>query len=65
MCAHVRVSTDTSFGSLGIIPKASSAARIKENSELFDFQLSQEDKDTLNVSLDQSHHFCWDPNGVA
>ncbi len=50
---------------VGIIPKASSAARIKENCELFDIKLSQEDKDTLNTSLDEGYHFCWDPNGVT
>ena len=49
---------------LGVIPKASSAGRVKENSDVFDLKLSQEDMETLN-SLDESRHFCWDPNGVA
>ena len=49
---------------IGVIPKASSAERVKENSEIFDFHLTEEDMETLS-GLDTSHHFCWDPTDVA
>lgn len=50
---------------IGVIPKASSVKRVQENSEIFDFQIDEEDMELLNESLDSSHHFCWDPTDVA
>ncbi len=47
-----------------IIPKSVTAERIKENCEIYDFTLNEEDMQTLN-SLDQGQHFCWDPTDVA
>ena len=49
----------------GVIPKTSSVNRVQENSEIFDFSISEEDMTLLNESLDTSHHFCWDPTDVA
>ena len=49
----------------GVIPKASSANRVQENSEIFDFHINEEDMTLLSESLDTLHHFCWDPTDVA
>lgn len=51
--------------STGVIPKASSVKRVQENSEIFDFNISEEDMKLLSETLDTSHHFCWDPTDVA
>eukprot|EP00818_Percolomonas_sp_WS_P001695 CAMPEP_0117448470 /NCGR_PEP_ID=MMETSP0759-20121206/7416_1 /TAXON_ID=63605 /ORGANISM="Percolomonas cosmopolitus, Strain WS" /LENGTH=304 /DNA_ID=CAMNT_0005240855 /DNA_START=8 /DNA_END=922 /DNA_ORIENTATION=- len=42
-----------------IIPKSSKVERIKENSDLFDFELSEEEVKELNA-MDENHHFCFD-----
>lgn len=49
----------------GVIPKASSVNRVQENSEIFDFNISEDDMKLLSETLDTSHHFCWDPTDVA
>ena len=48
----------------GVIPKASSAKRVEQNADIFDFEMSEEDIQVLS-SLDENHHYCWDPNNVA
>lgn len=48
---------------LVVLPKSSHEVRIKENADLFGWELSLEEMSRLD-SLDQSHHFCWDPNGI-
>lgn len=46
-----------------ILPKSSSAERIKENLQLFDFELS--DKQVSAISkLNQGKHYCWDPSNI-
>lgn len=49
----------------GVIPKASSENKVQANSEIFDFQISEEDMKVLNESLDYARHFCWDPTDVV
>lgn len=49
----------------GVIPKASSASRIQENSSIFDFELTSSDMDKLTGFYDPPRHFCWNPEGVA
>lgn len=49
---------------IGVIPKASSAKRVEQNADIFDFEMSEEDIQVLS-SLDENHHYCWDPNNVA
>ncbi|XP_029022816.1 uncharacterized oxidoreductase YtbE isoform X2 [Betta splendens] len=47
-----------------VLPKSSNPDRIKDNAELFDFSLTDNDMDTLSA-LDCEHRYCWDPSGVA
>ena len=42
------------------LPKSSTAARIAENIDIFDFKLDKADLDEL-VSLDSNHRTSWDP----
>ncbi|OJD27469.1 hypothetical protein ACJ73_01142 [Blastomyces percursus] len=41
------------------LPKSVHDNRIEENSEIFDFELSVDDMETLNTG--EYHHVCWDP----
>lgn len=43
------------------IPKSKTPSRIKENLELFDFELTNKEMDLLS-SLDKGARFCWNPN---
>ncbi len=47
-----------------MIPKASTAARVRENADIFDFELSTEDVHVLD-SLDQNCHYCWNPDDIT
>ncbi|KAI8970212.1 NADP-dependent oxidoreductase domain-containing protein [Mycotypha africana] len=48
-----------------IIPKTSSTARVRENANVFSFELSKEDMRLLDeIHTYEQHRFCWDPNGV-
>ena len=48
----------------GVLPKSTNPAHIKENADVFGFELS--DKDMLTLSrLSTSTHYCWDPSAVA
>ncbi|MHA2100510.1 MAG: aldo/keto reductase [Candidatus Kariarchaeaceae archaeon] len=45
---------------LSVIPKSNNRERIKENADLFDFSISEEDIERLNA-LDEHYHCTWDP----
>ena len=45
------------------IPKASNLKHIRENAQVFDFSITDEDMVTLN-SLNENLHLCWDPTNV-
>ena len=49
----------------GVIPKASTPDRVRENSKLSDFSISTEDMQALTSQFTGPHHFCWDPSDVA
>ena len=46
--------------SLVVIPKSVNPERIRENSEVFDFEISVSDMRILD-SLNEDYHTCWDP----
>ncbi|XP_063900145.1 glyoxal reductase-like [Zophobas morio] len=48
---------------LPTVPKSKTPERIRDNINIFDFQLEQEDMETLN-SMNQNRHFCWNPEKV-
>ena len=47
-----------------VIPKSVHKKRIIENSQLYDFNLTNEDMDTLN-NLNEDFRTCWNPTGIA
>ncbi|KAM3918284.1 putative oxidoreductase YtbE [Leptodactylus fuscus] len=49
---------------VGVIPKASSSVRIKENFNVWDFELSSEEVELLKGDGTEKK-YCWDPTGVA
>ncbi len=48
---------------ISVIPKSSNPARIRENSNIFDFSLNEDEMLFLDA-LDEELHTDWDPNGV-
>ncbi|CAK90783.1 unnamed protein product (macronuclear) [Paramecium tetraurelia] len=46
-----------------ILPKSKTPKYIKENIEIFDFQISQDDMNAID-NLNQNYHTCWDPSTV-
>jgi len=46
-----------------VIPKSSHKERIKENFEVFDFSLSQQEMSKLDA-LNENYRTCWDPSGM-
>lgn len=44
---------------IAVIPKSNSKERIIQNSQIFEFQISEEDMKIL-FDMDKNHHFCWD-----
>jgi len=46
-----------------ILPKTITPIRLKENIDLFDFELDQDDLDKIN-DLDNNHRTCWDPTHI-
>ncbi|XP_013405364.1 uncharacterized protein LOC106170151 isoform X1 [Lingula anatina] len=49
---------------IGVIPKSTNPSHIRENMDIFDMELMQEEMQTLN-SLDTQKHYCWDPNTIT
>ncbi|XP_031570803.1 uncharacterized protein LOC116305107 [Actinia tenebrosa] len=49
---------------VGVIPKSTNAQHIKENIQLFDFTLSEDDMKKLD-ELNNDKHFCWNASQVA
>jgi len=47
-----------------IIPKSIKQERIKENIEIFDFELTSQEEQLLD-SMHANKHFCWNPETVA
>ncbi|KPP78187.1 glyoxal reductase-like [Scleropages formosus] len=47
-----------------VLPKSSCPERLKENAQIFDFQLSEEDMSRLSA-LDCGEKYCWDPSAVV
>lgn len=48
----------------GVIPKSRSMEHIVNNAEVWSFNLSHDQLERLN-SLDQDHHFAWDPRTIV
>jgi len=46
-----------------VIPKSITVARIRENAQVFDFAIPEEDLRSLDA-LNEDLHTCWDPTGV-
>lgn len=46
-----------------VIPKSSHKQRIKENFDVFDFSLSQEEMSKLDA-LNENYRTCWDPSSI-
>ena len=50
---------------IGVIPKTVTVDRVRENCDVFDFELSSKDLEKLSTAFEHPHHFCWDPSAVA
>ena len=48
-----------------VIPRSSKPFRVKENFEVFDFQLSEKQMASLTDIGKEGQKFCWDPKGVS
>jgi diketogulonate reductase-like aldo/keto reductase len=48
---------------LVVIPKSARRARIEENADVFDFNISPDDLAALD-GLDEGFRTCWDPTNV-
>ena len=48
---------------IGVIPKSTSARHLKENIDLFEFELSQSDVSLIR-NLNRNEHLCWNPETV-
>lgn len=46
-----------------ILPKSANPERIRENTEIFDFEISVEDMDYMR-SFDENYRIAWDPSGI-
>lgn len=47
-----------------VLPKSTHPARIKENANIFDFEISEADMKALD-KLDESKRFCWNPEEMG
>jgi len=59
-CVCLRWAIQQSFG---VIPKSRSLEHVQNNAEAFDFELTDDQMRRLQ-SLDQDHHFAWDPRSL-
>eukprot|EP00435_Cladocopium_sp_Y103_P042260 s2492_g11.t1 len=48
-----------------VIPRSSKPARIQENFDIFDFELSEEHMRNISEVGEAGQKFCWDPKGVS
>ncbi|CAE7258919.1 unnamed protein product, partial [Symbiodinium pilosum] len=49
-----------------VIPRSSNAARIRENSEIFDFTLSDDQMRRIaDLASREGQKFCWNPSSIA
>jgi len=48
---------------LVVIPKSVTRKRVRDNADVFDFELGPDDMAALDA-LDEGRHFAWDPTGV-
>jgi len=49
----------------GVIPKSKNPERVKDNGNIFGFQLTEEEMRSLDsLSESNSRRFCWDPSDV-
>ncbi|XP_060110495.1 glyoxal reductase-like [Heteronotia binoei] len=49
---------------VSVIPKSASPTRVAENSQLWNWNLTQTEMEELRA-LDCGKHYCWDPSGVV
>lgn len=49
---------------IGVLPKSTNPDHMRENIDIFDFTLSDDDMIILN-SLDKQCHYCWNPSSVT
>jgi diketogulonate reductase-like aldo/keto reductase len=47
-----------------VIPKASSPVHLRENADVFNFEISADDMQILN-SFNEDLHICWNPEKEA
>ena len=47
----------------GVLPKSCNPDHIRENIDIFSFQIPEEDVFSLN-SLDKGKHYCWNPVAI-
>lgn len=47
-----------------ILPKSKTEERIKENINIYDFEIDQEDMKKIDLLRKENVRTCWDPNNV-
>ena len=47
-----------------VLPKSANPERIKENSEVFDFEISEDDMDYIEEEFNEDFRVAWDPTDI-
>ena len=47
-----------------VLPKSKDEGRIKENIDLFDFELTEEEMEKINKLREINHRCCWNPHRI-